>query len=91
MDREIISGTGHGLLNGAVLASHDVTAETSAALYESSLLFSRVDGKYAENAMAVRQVVGSASYGHAATQYRANSNDDSALDSLDGSRAAACG
>ena len=81
MDDQILSGT-DGLLSGAVLANHAAAAETTAAGYEADLLFGRVDGKYAENAMAVRQVVGSATYAHAATQYRANANDDSALDTL---------
>ena len=81
MDNQILAGT-KGLLAGSVLAANAAAAATTAALYESSLLFGRVDGRFAENAMAVRQVVGSATYAHAATQYRANANDDSALDTL---------
>ena len=81
MDDQILSGT-KGLLTGTVLDNHNASAVTTTANYEAEFLFGRVDGRFAENAMAVRQVFGSATYGHAAGQYRANSNDDSALDSL---------
>ena len=46
LDREAIAGA-DGLLTGTNLGNHNVTAETTFALYLSQFLFSRVDGRYA--------------------------------------------
>ena len=82
LDSEILAGAAGGLLNGAILANHNVTDETTFALYRSQLLYGRVDGKYANEASQIRVVLGSGTYAHAASQYRSNNADFNALDSL---------
>ena len=82
LDAEVIAGTGHGLLNGTVLANHNVSAQTDFANYISNLAFSRVDGAYAMSTMDVRIVMGSATYAHAGGTYRANEADVTALGRL---------
>ena len=82
LDSEILAGAAGGLFNGAILANHNVTAETTFALYRSQLLYGRVDGKYANEARQIRVVLGSGTYAHAASQYRSNNADFNALDSL---------
>ena len=81
LDKEILAGT-NGLLTGTNLANNNVNAATDFGAYKSELAFSRVDGKYAMSTMDLRIVVGSGTYAHAATVYRANNADDSALDVL---------
>ena len=82
LDSEILAGAAGGLLNGAILANHNVTDQTTFALYRSQLLYGRVDGKYANEASQIRVVLGSGTYAHAASQYRSNNADFNALDSL---------
>ena len=80
-DAEILAGT-NGLLTGTNLANHDVTVASAFAHYRDNFAYGRVDGKYAMDVMDLRAVMGSAIYAHAATAYRANNADDSALDVL---------
>ena len=81
LDDVILSGT-NGLLNGTVLANHDVTAVTDFAGYRTNLVFGRVDGKYASIANDIRVLMGSGSYAHASGIYRSTTADYSALDAL---------
>ena len=46
LDQQVIAG-GEGLLDGTNLSNHNVSAETSYALYRSQLAYGRVDGRYA--------------------------------------------
>ena len=81
LDQQIIAGT-NGLLTGANLANHNRTTEADFAHYKAAFGYSRVDGTYAMGVGDLRIVVGSGTYAHAATVYRANNADDSALDVL---------
>ena len=82
LDKEILVGT-NGLLTGVNLADHDAAAITSYALYRSQLGYGRVDGTYAGTVMDLRAVLGSASYAHAAGQFRSdNAGDRAALEDL---------
>ena len=81
LDKELISGT-NGLLNGTVLANHNVTAVTSFDLYLAGLIYGRVDGKYASTSQGLKLVVGAHAYGHAGRVYRNASVDRTALDRL---------
>ena len=81
LDDQILSGT-NGLLTGTILANNNVNAETSFANYKSNLLYSRVDGTYANGAADIRILLGAGTFSHAASQYRATENNFSALDVL---------
>ena len=85
LDKEIIQGT-NGLLTGTVLANNNVSAITTFELYKSQFAYGRVDGKYASTVDDIRIVMGSGTYSHASTTYRANGNQadaaDAALDVL---------
>ena len=81
LDKQVISGT-NGLLNGTNLSNNNVSATTTYALYRSGLLFGRVDGKYAGESGDIRIVMGTATHTHAASVYRSNNSDSSALDLL---------
>ena len=82
LDGQVITGT-NGLLSGTNLPNHNVTAETTYALYRSQFAFGRVDGRYAGQVGDVRIVMGSDTYGHAAAQFRsANAGDRAALEDL---------
>ena len=49
LDAEILAGAAGGLLNGAILANHNVTDETTYELSTARNSFmGRVDGKYRE-------------------------------------------
>ena len=81
LDKVIMQGT-NGLMTGAVLANHNVTAETSFDLYMSGLAYDRVDGRYAATTGDLRVVMGSDSYAHAGATYRNASVDRTALDRM---------
>ena len=82
LDSEILAGT-NGLFAGTNLANHNVTTETTYALYRSQLGYGRIDGTYAAMVGDLRIVMGSATYGHAAGQFRsANAGDRAALEDL---------
>ena len=82
LDKQIIAGDPEGLLHGTVLANHNRTTLSDFAHYKAEFLYARVDGTWAFGAEEIRAVVGSSTYAHAATIYRANNSDDSALDVL---------
>ena len=81
LDNQAISGTG-GLLQGTVLANHNVTTETLYALYRSQFAYGRVDGRFASMVSDIRVVMGASTYAHAASQYRGNNDNTDALASL---------
>ena len=82
LDKQIVAGDPNGLLHGTILANNNVSAETTYALYRSQFAYSRVDGRYASVAGDIRIVMGAATYAHAASQYRGNSDNMDALMSL---------
>lgn len=69
LDAQVLAGT-NGLFTGNNLTAHNANAQTDHAAYVSQLLFGRVDGRYASQASAIRILMGSATYTHAATIYR---------------------
>ena len=83
--KEIVAGD-DGLLHGTNLADHDAAAQTTFAGYKKELAYGRVDGRYAGTVDDIRVVMGSATYAHASTRYRASGNNadatDAALDVL---------
>ena len=82
LDQQILNGA-NGLLNGAILANHNVAAVTTYALYRSQFAYGRVDGTYAGGVGDIRMVVGSATYAHMASQFRsANAGDRAAVEDL---------
>ena len=82
LDQQILNGTS-GLLNGTVLANHNVSTVTSYAGYRSDFGYGRVDGTYAMGIGDIRMVVGSATYGYMAAQFRsANAGDRAAVEDL---------
>ena len=81
LDKQILSGT-NGLLHSTNLANHNVTTETTYALYRSQFAFDRVDGRYASTTGDLRIVMGADTYAHAAAQYRGNNDNTDALASL---------
>ena len=81
LDDAILTGT-NGLFTGTNLADNDVSAVTTYALYRNQFGFGRVDGRYASTTADLRIVMGSATYAHAAAQYRGNNDNMDALMSL---------
>ena len=60
----------------------DAMAENTFATYRSALVYGRIDGRFASMESDIRILMGSTTLAHAAGKYRANSSDDSAVDSL---------
>ena len=82
LDQQILNGD-EGLLNGTNLANHNVSAVTSYATYRAEFGYGRVDGTYATGIGDIRMVVGSATYGHMAGQFRStNAGDRAAVEDL---------
>lgn len=81
VDKEVVSGA-NGLLTGANLANHNVTAITTFDNYLAEFGFARVDGRYADTVGALRVVVGSGTYAHMGKTYRNASVDRTILDRL---------
>ena len=81
LDEQIVNGT-NGLLNGTNLDNHNVSTETTYALYREQLNFGRVDGRYASTGADIRILMGSGTYAHAAGEYRGNNDNQDALQSL---------
>ena len=81
LDQQILAGD-NGLQHSTNLTNHNAGAVTTFANYRDTFAYGRVDGKYAGSVADLRVVMGSATYAHAATVYRANNADDSALDVL---------
>ena len=81
LDKEVINGD-EGLLDGTNLANHAASAAFAFGDYKADMAYSRVSGEYVSTTADIRVLMGSGSYAHAATVYRANNSDDSALDVL---------
>ena len=82
LDQQVIAGD-EGLLEGTNLPNHNVSTETTYALYRSQLGYGRVDGRYASGIADIRLVMGAATYGHAAGEFRSNNaGDRAALEDL---------
>ena len=82
LDQQVIAGT-NGLLSGTNLSNNNVTTITTYALYRSQLGYGRVDGRYAGSIGDIRLLMGSGTYGHAASQFRSdNAGDRAALEDL---------
>ena len=81
LDQQVLAGT-NGLFTGTNLANNTVSSVTDFGDYKADLAFSRVDGRYAMTPSDLKILLGSATFAHAATRYRANNSDDSALDVL---------
>ena len=75
LDKEILVGT-NGLLTGTILANHARGAASDYAHYVGSLLYGRVDGKYAADLADVRVVMGSETFGNAATKLPTNGEEN---------------
>ena len=80
LDAQVIAGA-NGLLGAGVLSDNAAAAVATFATYRS-MIYGRIDGRFASVAGDIRAVVGSGVYSHAAGVYRGNNADDSALDSL---------
>ena len=67
LDKEILQGT-NGLLTGTNLNNHAQAAASTYANYVAELLYARVDGRYAFDLADIRVVMGSDTFGNAATK-----------------------
>ena len=81
LDKQIIAGT-NGLLEGTNLPNHNVSTETTYALYRNQFAYGRVDGRYASGVGDLRVVMGSDTFAHSAGQYRGNADNMDALMSI---------
>ena len=79
LDQQVLAGT-NGLFTATNLDNHAASAVTTFANYKADLAYARVDGRYANGVEELRIVMGSASYAHAATVYRAQGNASDAVD-----------
>ena len=81
LDKKVIAG-GEGLLTGTNLANNASSAEATFATYLSGLAYDRVDGIYATTTDALRSVVGSPTFAHMGSTYRADESDMNTLDRI---------
>ena len=82
LDDEVLTGTS-GFFGTGLPNPTNPTTEASFATYRGLVYDAAViDGRYAHMASECRVLFGPATYAHAAKEYRGNSADDSALDSL---------
>ena len=75
LDQQIINGS-NGLLNGTVLANHERSTASDYASYVADLLYERVDGRYAADLADIRVVMGSGTFGNAATKLPTNGEEN---------------
>ena len=75
LDKEIIQGT-NGLLTGTILGNNARGSASDYAHYVSSLLYGRVDGKYAFDLADIRVVRGAQAFGNAATKLPTNGEEN---------------
>ena len=75
LDSEILVGT-NGLLTGTNLDNHTRGSASDYAHYVAELLYGRVDGKYAYDLADIRVVMGSATFGNAATKLPTNGEEN---------------
>lgn len=81
LDKQIIAGT-NGLLTGTNLPNNNATAVDTFDTYESRFVWNQVDGRYASMATDLALVVGQATYGDMASNYRGPAMDGNALDRI---------
>ena len=83
LDKAILAGTAGLIGTGLTVRSGDAGSTADFAAYRGLVYdSSTIDGRYAATASAVRLLTSPGAYGHAASIYRSNNADDSALDSL---------
>ena len=83
LDKQVVAGA-NGLLGANGLTNPvNPVAEADFAAYQG-LVFDKdiIDGRYAQTANQVRLVLGAQTYAHAASIYRTNNSDESALSHL---------
>ena len=71
LDKEILQGS-EGLLTDTKLTAHAATSASTYANYVAELLYARVDGRYAFDLSDIRVVMGSDTFGNAATKLPAD-------------------
>ena len=79
LDQQILSGT-NGLFTGTILANNNVAVVTTFPLYKANFAYGRVDGTWASTVADLRIVMGSPTYAHAATVYRASAGASDSID-----------
>ena len=67
------------MLHATNLDNNNVSTQTTYALYREQFAYGRVDGRYATSTEDLRVVMGSATFAHAASQYRGNNDNTDAL------------
>ena len=75
LDKEILVGT-NGLLTGTILDNHARGSASDYAHYVASLLYARVDGRYAYDLSDIRVVMGSDTFGNAASKLPTNGEEN---------------
>ena len=75
LDKEIIQGT-NGLLTGMILPNNTESSASTYSDYVSKLLYGRVDGRYAFDLSDIRVVMGSDTFGNAATKLPTNGEEN---------------
>ena len=75
LDSEIMQGT-NGLLTGTILANNARSSASDYAHYVSSLLYGRVDGRYAYDLADIRVVMGAGTFANAATKLPTNGEEN---------------
>ena len=75
LDQQIINGS-NGLLNGVILDNHARGSASDYAHYVAELLYERVDGRYAADLADIRVVMGSDTFGNAATKLPTNGEEN---------------
>ena len=75
LDKEILQGA-EGLLTDAKLTAHAQAAASTYANYVAELLYARVDGRYAFDLSDIRVVMGSDTFGNAATKLPADGEEN---------------
>ena len=75
LDKEILQGT-EGLLTTGKLTAHAQASASTYANYVAELLYARVDGRYAFDLADIRVVMGSDTFGNAATKLPTNGEEN---------------
>ena len=75
LDKEILQGA-EGLLTDTKLTAHAQATASTYATYVAELLYARVDGRYAFDTGDIRVVMGSDTFGNAATKLPTNGEEN---------------
>ena len=81
LDDQVLTGS-RGLFHGTNLAANAANAADTFASYRKRFVYDAIDGTYASQESDLRILVGADTLADMAIEYRANSADDSALDSI---------